>query len=86
MTWIIIIITIIIYYLYFRHYNLKNGKRTDLSFLPKQFVVVDIETTGLNPEKHEIIEIGAVKVNVASDNHDTFTTFIRTTKYSETNN
>ena len=29
---------------------------------PDTFVSVDIETTGLDPHYHEIIEIGAVKV------------------------
>lgn len=32
------------------------------SLLPETYVVVDLETTGLSPDKHEIIEIGAVMV------------------------
>jgi DNA polymerase-3 subunit epsilon len=30
--------------------------------LPKQFVVLDLETTGLDPELHEIIEVGAIRI------------------------
>ena len=29
---------------------------------PDTFVSVDVETTGIDPQAHEIIEIGAVKV------------------------
>jgi DNA polymerase III epsilon subunit family exonuclease len=48
--------------------------------LPEQFVVVDVETTGLDSEKHEIIEIGAVRVHRDSNMHDTFTALIKPKK------
>ncbi|MCI8287779.1 MAG: DNA polymerase III subunit epsilon [Lachnospiraceae bacterium] len=38
----------------------KGGKR--LSLYTKDYVVFDLETTGLSPEKDEIIELSAVKV------------------------
>ncbi len=43
--------------------------------LADSFVVFDIETTGLSPYKHQIIEIGAVKV-VNGAIKDTYSTFI----------
>jgi|LSQX01.1.fsa_nt_gb CRISPR-associated protein Cas2 len=47
--------------------------RCDLerAIYPSSYVIVDIETTGLSPDKNEIIEIGAVKVK----NHDVIETF-----------
>ncbi|MFW5885402.1 MAG: PolC-type DNA polymerase III [Halanaerobium sp.] len=40
-----------------------------------EFVVFDLETTGLNPSQHEIIEIGAVKIK-AGEKIDEFKSFI----------
>jgi DNA polymerase III epsilon subunit family exonuclease len=53
---------------------------TDVSMLPEQFVVFDLETTGLHADRHEIIEIGAIRVNRDAEDHQTFQTFVRPTK------
>ncbi len=39
----------------------RAGKKRDNTY-PNTYVVMDIETSGLNPEEHEIIEIGAILV------------------------
>jgi DNA polymerase III subunit epsilon len=51
----------------------------DRSKLPPQFIVADIETTGLNPNEHEIIEIGAIRVNRDSDANDRLSLLVQPT-------
>ena len=62
------------------YFWVNRRRNSDLSVLPERFVVFDLETTGLKPEAHEIIEIGAIRVNRDSDNHDTFQALIRPRK------
>ena len=77
MTWLVIeIIAAAIIYMWIK----RKPSRSDLSILPERFVVFDLETTGLNPDTHEIIEIGAIRVNRDSGNHDTFQALIRPSK------
>ena len=48
--------------------------------LPERFVVFDLETTGLDPNKHEIIEIGAIRVDRDAEDHQTFQALVRPSK------
>jgi len=47
------------------------------SAVPPHYVVFDLETTGLDPMKHDIVEIGAIRVNPNSNNHDTFHALVK---------
>lgn len=43
-------------------------------------MVFDLETTGLQPESDEIIEIGAIRVNRGSDEHTSFQALVQPRK------
>ncbi len=42
-----------------------------------EFVVVDLETTGLSPRTCQIIEVGAVRVDMATGARASFSSFVR---------
>ncbi len=56
------------------NFNYLKGKKAKKD----SFVAFDIETTGLSPNTHEIIEIGAIKINdINSKEHQTFQVLIK---------
>lgn len=59
-----------------------GGKQAiDTSHLPEQFVVLDLETTGLDADKHEIIEIAAIKYTRGEKSQQTFQCLIKPSKH-----
>jgi DNA polymerase III alpha subunit (gram-positive type) len=58
-------------------YSRRDVSNVDFSHLPQQFIVFDLETTGLDPTLDEIIEVGAIRVNRTSDVHETFEALVR---------
>lgn len=54
----------------------RPQKGTSLLAFPNNYVVLDIETTGLDPDCDDIIEISALKC-VADESIDTFSTLIK---------
>jgi DNA polymerase III epsilon subunit family exonuclease len=54
-----------------------NGEETVNAILPEQFVIFDLETTGLDAARHEIIEFGAVRMerHLMNQNSTTYKAF-----------
>jgi DNA polymerase III epsilon subunit family exonuclease len=46
--------------------------------VPDVFVVFDLETTGFSPERHSIIEVGAIKFEKGNEMHQTFSSLVKT--------
>jgi DNA polymerase III subunit epsilon len=66
----------------YRYYTLAEclaPREAEGAFLPEQFVIVDLETTGLDAALHDIIEIAALKVQraPAPERHTTFTALVQ---------
>lgn len=56
-------------------YRVMN--RVDIDHLPDSFLVFVLETTGPDPERHEIIEIGAIRVGRDATVLDTFRSLVK---------
>ena len=67
---LLIVIATVCYWLFTR--SRQTAAPIDITHLPAQFVIFDLKTTGLDPSKHQIIEIGAIRVNRDSNQHDTY--------------
>ncbi len=77
-SWLVFLVILFLVYLLLRPKT--ETTNIDMSILPPEFVVVDLETTGLDAEKHEIIEIGAIKVSRDSNTHATLQALIKLNK------
>lgn len=65
--------------------NIRNEKGKSLIAFPDNYIVIDIETTGLDFEYSHIIEIAAIKYSEGIKS-DTFCTLVQPTPFYETQN
>lgn len=54
----------------------KKIKSCPIDYVPNSYVILDLETTGLNPKEDSIIEIGCIKIKEGKE-VDRFETFIK---------
>jgi DNA polymerase III subunit epsilon len=74
-----LIITAVIAYFVMR--KSKTGlQRVPTDLLPDTFIVFDLETTGLDASRHEIIEVAAIRFKKGTTTHETFQGLVKPKK------
>lgn len=76
----LVLITIAVFVIYYFNTKPTGKKQISTNHLPDSFIVLDLETTGLDAESEEIIEIAAIKFTKDSTSHKTFQALIKPTK------
>jgi DNA polymerase III subunit epsilon len=65
----------VIWWFFFRPRT--KAKNAIVKSVPTTFIVFDFETTGLSAQTNEIIEIGAIRVNQGTTEHQTFQSLVK---------
>jgi len=76
---LIIIVLAVVAYVLLR--GRKGGRQQiSMEYMPDACVALDLETTGLDPTRHEIIEIAAIRYRKGSTTQDTLRALVKPTK------
>lgn len=60
--------------------NAPTVQQISVDHLPETFIVLDLETTGLDSKRNEIIEIAAIRYQKGSINHKTIQALVKPSK------
>jgi len=75
---LLILIAFIAYFLLRR--TAAGVQQVPTDHLPETFIVLDLETTGLDATRHEIIEIAAIRYQKGNTNHETLQALVKPSK------
>jgi DNA polymerase III subunit epsilon len=73
---LVLVVVAVIVYLWLRRRNAER-QQIPTDHMPDTFVVIDLETTGLDAGRHEIIEIAAIRYKKGTTTHDTFQALVK---------
>ncbi len=73
---IILILALIVYFVLRK----SQLQKIPVDLLPDTFIIFDLETTGLNADRDEIIEIAAIRYKKGTNKHDTIQALVKTSK------
>jgi DNA polymerase-3 subunit epsilon len=75
---LLIFIAIVAYFLLRR--KTAGVQQVPTDHLPETFIVLDLETTGLDAARHEIIEIAAIRYRKGTTTHETLQALVKPSK------